>query len=95
MSSSTLSEWGPIHPATPVVQGLCDMELPEINKKLGTNFKVVTALKFREQTWTLLPVPAKNYKILAKAQDDYMVVVIDLRILKKPDLKEAEFLPTK
>ncbi|KAJ8410240.1 hypothetical protein AAFF_G00202210 [Aldrovandia affinis] len=69
------------------------MELPEINKKLGTNFKVVTALKFREQTW-LLPVPAKNYKILAKAQDDYMVVVIDC-IGRKPDLKEAEFLPTK
>ncbi|KAJ8366226.1 hypothetical protein AAFF_G00365270 [Aldrovandia affinis] len=86
--------WGPILPATPEVQDLCNKLLPQIEKKVDTNLKDLTALKYRLQSLG----GGQDYRILAKSVDHYLLINIGvIKVLPTPPVAEligAEFLPT-
>ncbi|KAJ8366221.1 hypothetical protein AAFF_G00365220 [Aldrovandia affinis] len=81
--------WGPIQPATPEVQDLCNKVLPQIVKKVAVNLQDVRALKFRQI------VEGQNFRILAKSGEHYLSVYLYVPLdLNVPELTGAEFLPT-
>ncbi|KAJ8358298.1 hypothetical protein AAFF_G00015930 [Aldrovandia affinis] len=81
--------WGPIQPATPEVQDLCNKVLPQIEKMVAMSLHDVRALRFRHQI-----VAGSNYRILAKSGEHYLSVFLFVPLYFVPELTGAEFLPT-